>query len=537
MTIHFEATYNKQTKHVIAESTTWSDLSSKLRMLFSIPSSKMIIVSYINKDGDAIALSNDSDLRELASHEGSTVKLTLSTGSEKDDSSGDESWIVEESKFGENPFSDTEGSDKARLNAKSSIEHTEFPPLTSPPSYRSVTLTDEKDEDELDSTTRSVNKGKEKDDSPTRTLSDNPHPENTSRPPFMDLVEQFQNILDQFKDVFDRNPQLIDSVNVVMDRILAGSFVDVQDYTDWLESFRNFGFGKFGKEKENASSNCGFGKFGKEKENASSNCCNDQRSCQNRCGKNANCKRTANPENDNSESYDRIYITFRSHPHPMFAPRPVFGHPLLYAPWHHRTPFNAFYSNPFFTPFSFFDDDDAAFRYFTPYTYAPFYTPRSIPTIYVTRPPTSPADEKRAESSTKGSESAKTCNWKNGRNRCNGARFGAPIASERSCRYACRQRSAYSNGSGSNADANFNVSEKITLLNAMGFEDNVQNEDLLKRYNGNVDRVVEVLLQRKQETLKQEQQKEQPRPDGEEKTEVDGDNFSEAESKPYSLKI
>ena len=108
--------------------------------------------------------------------------------------------------------------------------------------------------------------------------------------------------------------------------------------------------------------------------------------------------------------------------------------------------------------------------------------------------------------------------------------------SERGCKYACRQRSACSSSS-NNADTNFNVSEKITLLNAMGFDDNVQNEDLLKRYNGNVDRVVEVLLQRKQETFKQEQQKEQPRSNGEEKTEIDGDDFSEAESKPYSLKI
>jgi len=44
------------------------------------------------------------------------------------------------------------------------------------------------------------------------------------------------------------------------------------------------------------------------------------------------------------------------------------------------------------------------------------------------------------------------------------------------------------------------LKEKINLLHSMGFwEDDVKNEELLKRYNGNIERVVEILIRQKAE--------------------------------------
>ncbi|EXX70563.1 hypothetical protein RirG_086210 [Rhizophagus irregularis DAOM 197198w] len=46
------------------------------------------------------------------------------------------------------------------------------------------------------------------------------------------------------------------------------------------------------------------------------------------------------------------------------------------------------------------------------------------------------------------------------------------------------------------------LKEKINLLHSMGFwEDDVKNEELLKRYNGNIERVIEILIREQTERV------------------------------------
>ncbi|CAG8510085.1 1386_t:CDS:1 [Dentiscutata heterogama] len=68
-------------RFTIGTDTTWSNLESQFRSLFQIPSHAQLIATYIDEDGDNVALSSDLELAEVLSQcsAGTAIKIILKT--------------------------------------------------------------------------------------------------------------------------------------------------------------------------------------------------------------------------------------------------------------------------------------------------------------------------------------------------------------------------------------------------------------------------------------------------------------------------
>ncbi|RIA82629.1 hypothetical protein C1645_788003 [Glomus cerebriforme] len=211
----------------VPNTITWLDLESKLRELFSLPSTFKFSLSYTDEEGDVITLSTDLELQEFLSSQ-STLKFTLTPEKHQpfvvDTFSGNTS---------ENDFVSVE---KEKL----------IPDNVSEKLDKHVTVMDAADEPSFKPTIPSISKGKQKEESSAESSNkqqqeEQPSPNNNNeqRAPFIDLAEQFQGLLDQFKDVFSKNPQLIEQANNVMDQILRNVPVDIDQWAQWLNTFRS----------------------------------------------------------------------------------------------------------------------------------------------------------------------------------------------------------------------------------------------------------------------------------------------------------
>ncbi|CAI2167252.1 2532_t:CDS:2 [Funneliformis geosporum] len=76
----------------INTSTTWTELESKLRSLYNIPTTTSLNVSYTDEDGDVITLSSDLEFKEVLTQQssGRPIKLVLNTVNNS------ESWVFED---------------------------------------------------------------------------------------------------------------------------------------------------------------------------------------------------------------------------------------------------------------------------------------------------------------------------------------------------------------------------------------------------------------------------------------------------------
>ncbi|CAG8554682.1 9860_t:CDS:1 [Funneliformis caledonium] len=250
-------------RFTIPDTITWSYLESKLRLLFSLPSTLQFTLSYKDEDGDIITLSTDLELQEYLSSQSPQSTLKFSLNPEKS-----------------NNFAVDTFSSNASENEFFPVEREKyFLEDTYKKADKHVTVMDSADDE---SSTTSASKGKQKEESPAEPSTsasneqqqqeenEQPSPNNEEqRAPFIELAEQFQQLHDQFNDVFTKNPQLVEQANTIMDKILQNVPVDINQWAQWLNTFRSEGdLPTQGRETNNNSREGGqqrtndFGQFG-----------------------------------------------------------------------------------------------------------------------------------------------------------------------------------------------------------------------------------------------------------------------------------
>ncbi|CAB4386066.1 unnamed protein product [Rhizophagus irregularis] len=349
----------------IPNNITWLDLESKIQELFSLPSTSKFSLSYTDDEGDVIILSTDLELQELLSSN-SMLKFVLIPDEQQPLVANTFS-----SNTSENEFITVEKEKPIPDNVSEKMD-----------------INDAADEPSFKPTIPSISKGKQKEESPAESSTSKHQQEenqpssdnNEQRAPFIELAEQFQELIDQFKDVFSKNPQLTDQANNVMDQILRNVPVDINQWAQWLNTFRPEG--------------------------------DDQ---------------TTNAQRDESNNSQHQHHNQQGG-FPSFFPPP---HSLL--------------SNPYIQ--RIFQDINANY-------------PRGFGNFENFARPTG---------------------------------FNGPWNFNGGCPYRQQQREELSQEE---------LKEKINLLHSMGFwEDDVKNEELLKRYNGNIERVIEILIREQTERV------------------------------------
>ncbi|GES78182.1 hypothetical protein GLOIN_2v1576915 [Rhizophagus clarus] len=322
----------------VPDTITWSDLESKLRELFSLPPTLKFSLSYTDDEGDVIILSTDLELQELLSSK-SILKFVL---------------IPQQ----------TLGTFSSNISENDFVAVEKENPIP----------------------------GKQKEESPAESSTNKQHQQeenqpssnnNEQRAPFIEIAEQFQELIDQFKDVFSKNPQLIEQANNVMDQILRNVPVDINQWTQWLNSFRTEG------------------------EDPTTNAQGD--------------------ESNNSQGEQRQH-------------HQQDGFPSFFPP-------HSLFSNP--------------------------YIQRIFQDINANHPG----------------------RFGNFENFARPTGFNGPWNFNGGCPYQQRQQQR-------EELSQEELKEKINLLHSMGFwEDDVKNEELLKRYNGNIERVIEILIRQQTERI------------------------------------
>ncbi|CAI2174546.1 19551_t:CDS:1 [Funneliformis geosporum] len=255
----FKVSYQSTVRRFsIPDTVTWSDLESKLRLLFSLPSTLKFSLSYKDEDGDIITLSTNLELQEFLSSQSPQSTLKFSLNPEKSKNFFADTFS---SNASENDFVPVE---KEKYFLDDALKH--------------VTVMDFVNDE---SSTPSVSKGKKK-ESPAEPSASafnehqqeenkqpSPNNDEEQRAPFIELAEQFQKLHDQFNDVFLKNPQLVEQANTIMDNILQNVPVDFNQWAQWLNTFRSEGdLPNQGSETNNNSREGGqqrandFGQFG-----------------------------------------------------------------------------------------------------------------------------------------------------------------------------------------------------------------------------------------------------------------------------------
>ncbi|CAI2168587.1 1853_t:CDS:2 [Funneliformis geosporum] len=214
---------------------TWTDLEAKLRGLYNIPTSTFFTLSYVDEDDDVITLSTDTEFQEVLSSQISApyikFDLKFSTGDSSDgEDSNNEAWVFEG-----NITSTTNqeaqfikiGSEESSIIKPISLFNDELTSSTKKTflvdeneTFENVEKDDEDDEEKDDR----EDKGKHKEvigESSSNYVSSSmelnqpsPLQDQDNQVTVAELAEQFQKMLDQFKK------------QVVKDHKLAGNMMD-----------------------------------------------------------------------------------------------------------------------------------------------------------------------------------------------------------------------------------------------------------------------------------------------------------------------
>ncbi|CAG8626612.1 13875_t:CDS:1 [Cetraspora pellucida] len=222
----------------IAETTTWTELESNLRTLFSLPPTLPFSLSYTDEDGDVITLSTDLEIVDLLSNHQSNTTLRFSIVPHHPQQSQQSNNV---NIISQTSIVDSEPSSRHTMV----IDQTSI--VDSEPSSRRTMVIDESVDSIFISTTPSISKGKQRaveEDTPFESnetsSSDQQQPnEEQTRAPFIDLAQRFQTLLEQVRPVLDKNPQLVEHANHIMDQILQNMPVDIDMWDQWFKSHLN----------------------------------------------------------------------------------------------------------------------------------------------------------------------------------------------------------------------------------------------------------------------------------------------------------
>ncbi|CAG8607090.1 15116_t:CDS:1 [Funneliformis caledonium] len=100
--VNIKVTYKETVRRFVlpTNNATWTGLEAKLRNIYNIPTSTTFTLSYVDEDGDVITLSTDMEFQEVLSSQlsASYIKFDLkfSTGDSSDgEDSNNEAWVFE----------------------------------------------------------------------------------------------------------------------------------------------------------------------------------------------------------------------------------------------------------------------------------------------------------------------------------------------------------------------------------------------------------------------------------------------------------
>ncbi|CAG8543537.1 10716_t:CDS:1 [Acaulospora colombiana] len=259
-------------RFAISECSSWSEIESKIRALFSIIPKTEISLSYVDEDDDVITLSTDMEFREILSRKaGGTIKFNLtivetndisadqlitnsqqvineSSGGESDCTNVSSKWLMERA-VGVTQLENTSNSEvSAMLDCSEytnnitmkistildstemqidgpSVSDTSTEQFSTSASGRDIVI----EYDDLYVTEK-------EDESQTLEISTQQQNDNDSL--YYDHLEKFHSLVEQSRDVLIKHPQILETVNQIMGEIIRTIPANAENFSQWLNSFK-----------------------------------------------------------------------------------------------------------------------------------------------------------------------------------------------------------------------------------------------------------------------------------------------------------
>ncbi|OZJ04678.1 hypothetical protein BZG36_02549 [Bifiguratus adelaidae] len=257
------------------ENVTWSDFEDKVRAIFHLPSSTVFSVYYRDEDNDMITLSTDMELHDLVRQRRSqseTLCLLISLDANAPQESM-EAWVMQTTPdiypsltdpatetvnetqqgldsnaptpFATDALEDDEAKEDDEQRREMEQEHAQvanemreldediphYAGDESPmPDVKTSHASYPDPPEEAAGTSEGGARPNEKDEG--ERTSDRP----TS---FDDVMTQLQRIVEQAREIFERNPQLMQSVNAMVEQIKHNIPVNLEVFQQWLNQFKH----------------------------------------------------------------------------------------------------------------------------------------------------------------------------------------------------------------------------------------------------------------------------------------------------------
>ncbi|RUS21122.1 hypothetical protein BC938DRAFT_475465, partial [Jimgerdemannia flammicorona] len=231
-----KVSYNNTTRRLtVPENITWAQFDGRIREQFGLTSTEVLSILYRDPDGDVITLSTDLELQEILRNAGPAGSVRFLLTASPSAGGDTAAWVFE----GTSNVSVPVGPETPRFESEPPVEMQEIAkdnqmPATDPRVVWYQIDGEDCDPAEVDPTnvdSREKNKTKEGKNATA----------NAQEQPFAEILAQLGELVDQFPDVFDRNPQLLESVNAIVDQVLHQIPISLEAFGQWLASFRTEG--------------------------------------------------------------------------------------------------------------------------------------------------------------------------------------------------------------------------------------------------------------------------------------------------------
>ncbi|RUS30411.1 hypothetical protein BC938DRAFT_479417 [Jimgerdemannia flammicorona] len=204
----------------VTPTTEWSTLSRTLSTLFNLPVASTPSLSYTDVDDDTVTLDTTAELQDAIAQ--GTTRFRLN------DSPNAGEWVLE--------GTETPRTVADTASVRSGIEGLSLEEPKAPPKYS--TTVEEEEEKEVEDQANSVEKGKQKEKMiPDEETKQQQQPEE-EQAPFVKIAQQLERLCEQFRDVLEQNPELVATAHELMDQVNRNVSVDIDEFASWLNGRR-----------------------------------------------------------------------------------------------------------------------------------------------------------------------------------------------------------------------------------------------------------------------------------------------------------
>ncbi|KAG9297690.1 hypothetical protein G9A89_011205 [Geosiphon pyriformis] len=194
-------------RFTVPKSITWPEFEQQVHIIFSLPSSSSILVSYKDEDGDEITVSSDLELNDIIlQNAGSTILFRLISTNEIENASNSLLLQQNQQEQTQSVSSAIPLESKRHVNFNKSQESISATPRNLDPNllispFDSENLQEKKKAREIQT-----------------------------------VAQKFKKLVDEFRDVLDTNPILVNTNNI-MDQILDGVPVNLDSWAEWMNGY------------------------------------------------------------------------------------------------------------------------------------------------------------------------------------------------------------------------------------------------------------------------------------------------------------